>query len=162
HADGAWECDLRDARLALGLDTLITGDPGWRDLRPHEPELRAYLVARLVLAGDGLPCPLTLAPTPMEWDAKQNVVRFRLTRGCPHAPARFEFHSEGMFDLDSTYRAYCWVQDARATSVGALRTHLRSATFAVQQFHFFSALIEFVADGVGELRRRLDTVLLVV
>jgi hypothetical protein len=39
--EGSWDLDLRDARLALGLDLGIGGEAGWRDPLAREGALRA-------------------------------------------------------------------------------------------------------------------------
>ncbi|NOT34214.1 MAG: hypothetical protein HOP12_08610, partial [Candidatus Eisenbacteria bacterium] len=157
--EGEWEIHLRDARWALGRDTTQVGEGALRDLRAHEPELRALLMRTLALAGDSLACPLELTAAPLEWLPRFEEVRFHLIARCPNEPTRLRIGNEWMFDLDPTHRAYFSVVDARATSVGVLRATLRSVTFTVRQFHFGQIASEFLLDGVRHLWLRLDYVL---
>src|SRR5262249_23573861 len=155
-------CHLRDARLAVGLDTTLADLAGFRDLQKHESELRRYVLARIEMTGDSLPCPVTLAADSMKWKPEVHSVALHVVADCPHPPVRLGIHEEILFDRDSTHRAYFLVRDARTTSVGVLRVHDRSAAFPVKQFHFGEALVEFTIDGVREVPHALELLLLLV
>jgi hypothetical protein len=157
--EGEWDLHLRDARLALGLDSQLAGEEGWRDLRQHEPALRALLSRSLVLRSDSLECPIELTAAPMEWDAKFSTVRLHLVSNCPSAPKRLGIQCSLLFDLDPTHRAYFSVQDDRVTSVGVFRTGLRSVTIDVHQFHLGKTIVEFLREGIRHIWSGLDHIL---
>ncbi len=159
HLEGDWDLHLRDARLALGLDTSLGGTVGWRDLQPHESELRALLARSLTIESDSLACPLELTAAPMEWNEATSSVRFHLVADCAKSPTRLRMHCDLLFDRDPTHRAYFSVEDARVTSVGAFHADQRTATFAVKQFHLVQVTLEFIRDGIGHIWSGLDHML---
>jgi len=159
HLEGSWDLHLRDARLVLGLDTQLTGEEGWRDLRPHEAALRAILARSLVLRSDSVECPLEVTTAPMEWDSKFSSVRFHLVSNCVAAPRRLTISTNLLFDLDPTHRVYFSVEDERVTSVGVFRTGERTVTIDVHQFHFWQIVVEFVREGIWHIWTGLDHIL---
>lgn len=159
---GEWDLNLRDARLALGLDTQLAGEAGWLDLRRHEGSLRALLAERLVLLSDSAACAVALAPDSMEWHGDQSYVRLHLVSICPSAPTRLGMRCDLLFDRDPAHRAYFSVEDARAISVGVFRNDLRSVTIDVQQFHFWAVLVEFLREGCWHIWSGLDHMLFLV
>jgi hypothetical protein len=164
HVDGSqiageWDLDLHDARLALGLDPQLSGEAGWADLRAHESQYRALLSSRLALTADGHPCAVVIIPAPVEWQARLSTVRVHLAASCPAPPARLGLHCDLLFDRQPTHRAYFSVEDARVTSVGAMRADQRSVTVDVHQFHLGEVLLEFVHDGVWHIWTGPDHIL---
>jgi hypothetical protein len=159
HLEGSWDLNLRDARLALGLDTQLSGEEGWRDLRPHEPALRALLARSLVLRSDSVECPLEVTAAPMEWDSKFSSVRFHLVSNCAAPPRHLTIQCSLLFDLDPTHRVYFSVEDERVTSVGVFRTGERSVTIDVHQFHLWQIVVEFVREGIWHIWTGLDHIL---
>jgi hypothetical protein len=160
--EGKWDLNLRDARLALGLDPQLAGEAGWRDLRGHEPALRALLARSLALASDGRACPVEVTAAPIGWDAQYSTVRLHLGSTCPSAPRRLGMRCDLLFDLDPGHRAYFSVEDARVTSVGVFRAGLRAVTIDVHQFHFWEVVAEFIRDGVGHIWTGPDHMLFLV
>ncbi len=159
HIEGTWEIDLRDARLALGLDPGVTGEPAWRELRDHDAQFRALLGRSLSMTGDSISCPVELTAAPMEWQREFNLVRLHVTATCPHPPKRLGLHCELLFDRDPNHRAYFSVEDERVTSVGVLRATERSAQMDIRQFHFAAILTEFVREGLWHIWSGLDHIL---
>ena len=159
HIEGEWEINLRDARLALGLDPALTGEAGWLELRGHEAEFRSLLARQLSLAADSAACPIELTPAPMEWHKDLDFVRLHLVSTCPRPPKRLGLHCDLLFDRDPMHRAYFSVEDERVTSVGVLRANLRSVTMDIQQFDFFGVLGEFVREGLWHIWSGLDHIL---
>jgi hypothetical protein len=157
--DGDWTLNLHDARMAIGLDKTLSGEPAWRELQAHEAELRAAVTRSFSIRTDSLDCRFELAPTPMTWDRTFDYVRFEIVGSCPIAPTRLTLHDELLFDLDPTHRGYFSVEDARALNVGVFRAHERTVTFSIRQFHFFEVALEFVRDGVSHIWGGLDHLL---
>lgn len=164
HVDGAgiegeWDLDLHDARLAVGLDPNVGGDPGWRELRAHEAEYRALLASRLAVSSDGRACAFQITPAPMEWQSTLSTVRIRVAIVCPAPPTHLGLHCDLLFDRQPTHRAYFSVEDSRVTSVGAMRADLRTVSVDVHQFHFGEVLLEFLHDGTWHIWTGLDHLL---
>jgi hypothetical protein len=159
HIEGEWEINLRDARLALGLDPNVTGEPAWLDLRAHEAALRTLLTRQISLTADSLACPLVLTAAPMEWHRDFDFVRLRLVSTCPTPPKRLTLGCNLLFDQDPKHRAYFWVEDERVTNVGVLRANERSVTMNIQQFNFFGVLGEFIREGIRHIWSGADHIL---
>jgi hypothetical protein len=158
RVEGEWEVDLHDARMALGLDPQVTGDPGWRDLRDHESALRRYVIDRLTLMADGMPCPLERTATPVQWQPDRGQVLLPVAATCASEPIRLFIRCDLLFELDPQYRAYYSVDDARVTHVGLFREDQRSTAIDVLHFHVGATIVEFVREGVRHVLSGLDHV----
>jgi hypothetical protein len=157
--EGEWEIQVRDARLALGLDAQVPGERGWRDLEAHSDALRAYLGGHLAVTADGRPCPVTLAAPPWTWEPAQEQLRVPVTAICPAEPVQLQLACDAFFDAEPTHRAYFSVEDARVTQVGALRDTQRSVVLEVHRFRPWSIVVEFVREGVGHIASGVDHML---
>jgi len=157
--DGEWAVQLPDARLAVGLDPKLAGEPGRRDLAAREAALRAYLGSRLALAADGAPCPVVLQAAPAAWDGAQGLLTFRLAAACPSEPLRLGLRTDLLFDLDAGHRAYFSVEDSRVTHAGLLRADRRAVTLDVHRFRAGEVVSEFVREGARHIWGGLDHVL---
>ncbi|MFN8586843.1 MAG: HupE/UreJ family protein [Candidatus Eisenbacteria bacterium] len=160
--EGDWTLHLRDARLALGLDTELAGDAGWQDLRPHEAELRALLLRSFAIRADGKPCTLAFTSAPLEWNAEASTVLLHFAGSAPVAAARLGMDCNLLFDRDPTHRAYFSVEDSRSTNVGAFRANLRSIEFPVRQFRPLEVVAEFIADGAQHIWSGFDHMLFLI
>ncbi len=149
--EGDWILHLQDARLALGLDTQVAGDAGWRDLRTHEAELRSTLLRSFAIRADGKPYTIAFRPESLEWDAEASTVRLRFAGQAPAEPKRLGMDCSLLFDIDPAHRAYFSVEDSRSTNVGAFRANLRRVEFPVRQFHPLEVVIEFIRDGADHI-----------
>jgi hypothetical protein len=128
RAVGEWDIQLRDARLALGLDpTVVTGDAAWRELRQREGDLRAYLGNRLAVVADGSPCAVAVEPAVMREQAEPAQVTFQLSVRCSSEPVHLALRCDLLFDRDPGHRAYFSVEDARVTHAGVLRADRRQS-----------------------------------
>jgi hypothetical protein len=153
---GEWELQLREARLAVGLDGQTAGEAGWRELAPREPALRAYLAGRLSLTSDGAPCAVEISPAAAQWQPEQGQLLYRLAATCPSEPRRLGLVCDLFFELDPKHRAYFSVEDARITHVGLFRAEQREATLEVHQLHAGAVFMEFVREGVRHIWGGLD------
>lgn len=160
--DGEWQIQLRDARLAVGLDPQVAGEDGRQGLAEREGTLRAYLGRRIALAADGAPCTTAMDPAPAAWQPDAGQLVFRLRASCPAAPRRLTIRCDLLFDTDPNHRAYFSVQDARVTHVGLFRADQRSAAIDVRHLHPGADFVEFVRDGVGHIWTGLDHLLFLV
>jgi hypothetical protein len=159
NADGEWDVQLRDARLALGLDPALAGDAAWRELRPHEADLRAYLGRQLAVVADGAPCAVAVAPSPMREQTEPPQVTFRLSIHCPAEPVRLGLRCDLLFDRDPAHRAYFSVEDARVTHAGVLRADRRQITLDIHRFSGLQIIIELAREGATHIWSGLDHVL---
>jgi hypothetical protein len=157
--DGAWSLDLKDARVALGLDPGVTGPPGAADLRTHAPALASLLARSMTLTADARPVAVTFDPDSLTWDPQWNSVRMSLHATCVAPPTRLGLGTTLLYDANPNYRTYFSVEDARVTSIGVLRATQRSAAFGVRQFHLGEVIWEFVRDGMAHIWSGIDHLL---
>jgi hypothetical protein len=157
--NGEWEIQLRDARLALGLDPLVSGNTGWRDVQNRAEAFRTYLARRLGIATESQPCSVDFAPTSPTWESAQELVLVRFASTCPKEPVRLELRSDILFDVEPTHRDYFSVEDARVTHVGVFRDEQRSVTVNIHQFHAWSTFVEFVHEGAAHIASGADHML---
>lgn len=156
---GEWSIHLADARAAVKLDPGLTGEPGWRDLRNHEADLRAYLGRQLTLTLDGAPCAIALTPAPIEWEDEQQNVTAHLAATAAAEPTQLGMRCDLLFDLDPDHRAYFSIEDARVVNVGRFRDDLRSIAIDVRQFHAAPVAIEFIREGLWHIWTGFDHML---
>jgi hypothetical protein len=157
RAEGAWEVQVRDARLALGLDPAAAGDPGWPELEARAALLRGYLAARVALTADGAACAIAVAEAPLARSADQVGVRFTAT--CPGQPRRFGLACDLIFDRDPRHRVYYAVEDARGEHAGLLRADRRAVAIDVRQSRASTDFVEFVREGIAHIWTGADHLL---
>jgi hypothetical protein len=161
RADGEWDIQLHDARLALGLDPQGTGDPDGQEVRGREAALRAYLTPRLGLSADGVACPVVLE-SPARWQGgqgEQSLLTFRLSAACAHEPKHLTLRTDLLFDADAAHRAYFSVEDARVVHAGVLRADRRSVTLDIHEFRVLRIVGELAAEGARHIWGGLDHIL---
>jgi hypothetical protein len=162
RADGEWDIQLHDARLALGLDPQGTGDPDGREVRGREAALRAYLAARIGLLADGAPCPVALAQAPAAWQGgqgEQSTLTLHLSATCPREPKHLTLRTDLLFDLDAAHRAYFSVEDGRMVQLGLLRADRRAITLDIHEFRALQIVGELVSEGARHIWGGLDHIL---
>jgi len=159
RADGDWDIQLRDARLALGLDAPLTGDAAWRELRRHEGDLRRYLERQLAVSADGMPCAVALSPAPMRERADPAQVTVALSVRCPAEPKRLSLRCDLLFDRDPAHRAYFSVEDARVTHAGVLRADRRAITLDINRVSALQVVAELARDGATHIWSGVDHLL---
>jgi hypothetical protein len=157
--EGQWEIQLRDARLALGLDPAVSGEAGWHDVDERGEAFRSYVGRSIVVSSGGGACPVDIAPLASAWQPAQEKVLVRLASTCASEPVHLELRCDFLFDVDPAHRAYFSVEDARVTHVGVFRSDQRVAAIDVQQFHGWSMFAEFVREGVGHIASGADHLL---
>ena len=156
RVEGEWEIQLREARLAVGLDGQTVGEAGWREVAAREPALRAYLAGRLALTADGARCATEISAAPVVWQSEQGQLLYHLAATCPAEPRRLGLACELFFELDPKHRAYFSIEDARVTHVGLFRAEQRQATIEVHQLHAGAVFVEFVREGVRHIWGGID------
>jgi hypothetical protein len=154
--DGEWDFDLRDARMAAGLDPAVTGAAGWSELQRHEADLRAVLTRALTIQADSARCLFMVTAAPMAFDGKLNTVTLHVLATSPVAPRRLTMHCDLLFDRDPAHRAYFMVLDERVTSLGVFRANERTASMQVHQFEFWGILGEFIREGTHHIWTGID------
>jgi hypothetical protein len=157
--EGEWEIQLRDARLALGLDPGVSGDAGWHDLANRGDAFRSYVGHSLVVSSGGEPCPVEVAPLASAWQPEQDTLLLALAATCPTEPRRLDLRCDFLFEVDPEHRAYFSVADARVTHVGVFRSAQRQAAIDIHQFHAWSTFTEFVREGVAHIASGADHLL---
>ena len=60
HMSGQWDIALRDLDYAIGLDADGNGEITWAEVKAKHKAIAAYALARLVIAADGVSCPITV------------------------------------------------------------------------------------------------------
>lgn len=117
-----WDLAVRDADLALGLDTDGDGSITWGETRFAEARLRDYARQRLGLAADGQECVLSDgAPLQIADRDEERYAVLRFVAHCGESvPRRLALRYEALFELDASHRALLRVRLAGRDHGGLL------------------------------------------
>ena len=102
--DGQWDIALRDLDFAIGLDQNGDGQLTWDEVKARHPAIAAYALARLTLASDGAPCPVTAGQQLVDnhTDGAYTVLRFHAV--CPAKLRTLDIGYRLFADLDPQHK----------------------------------------------------------
>jgi hypothetical protein len=159
---GEWRISLRDLDYAIGLDADGDGAITWGELRVRHPDIAAYALAHLRIAGDDTACGTRSGEQLVDTlsDGAYTVLRFAVD--CEQAPASLRVDYNLFFDLDPQHRGLLHLE---AGSVS--QTAIFSPDHSRQQFELgVASLLQqfatYVHEGIWHIWIGYDHVLFVL
>lgn len=152
-----WELALRDLDDAIGLDPDSAGAITWGQLKAKQTAIEAYARSRLILTGDGAPCPPGEAALLIDQHGDGAYAVLRFTADCPAPPARIGIRYSALFDIDPQHRGLVNVvagglSRAIVLSPAAPSADLEARIDAGQTFgQFFTNGIDHILGGWDHL-----------
>ncbi|MEI9983101.1 MAG: HupE/UreJ family protein [Aliidongia sp.] len=145
-----WDIALRDLDIAVGLDPDEQGRVTWGTLRQHFAAIDAYALSRLVLTGDGRPCPFGTVSHRIDRHSDGAYAVLDVAAQCPAAPHAIGIQYRLLFDLDPQHRGLVTVRDGDAVHTNVLGPE-RSFLAVSLQSGTTSAFWEFVRLGAEHI-----------
>ncbi len=142
---GQWDIALRDLDHAIGLDADGNAEITWGELRARHQEIAAYVLARLAVEADAVPCRLLPGEQLVDdhTDGAYTVLPFSVS--CENTPQRVIAVDYRLFaELDPQHRGLL-----RLDIAGVSRSAIFSPAQSRQQFELqgTSPLSQFLAYG---------------
>lgn len=161
--EGEWEIHLRDARIALGLQPDLVGEPAWAELREKAPALRELFAQRVGFASSAEhSCALQLSDELVERPERREYALLRFQARCPEPIETLRIRYGVLFDLDPKHRGFFAVDDAYQTSVGVFTASQVDVSFDVRQLDRWRQFSDYLREGVRHIWLGIDHVLFLI
>ena len=159
HLKGQWDIALRDLDFAIGLDNDGDGEITWAEVKAKHREIAAYASARLVIAGDGAGCPITVTEHMVDnhSDGAYEVMRF--AADCAAVPRILTIKYSLFFDLDGQHRGLLRLEENGVTYTGVFRSDHDSWRLEEHLLTFWRQFLDYFRTGVWHIWTGFDHVL---
>src|SRR6516165_8311284 len=159
HVNGQRDIALRDLDFAIGLDADGNGEITWGEVKTKHKEIAAYALARLVIAADGVSCPITVIQHLIDNHSDGAYEVMRLTADCLVAPRILSIKYTLFFDVDPQHRGLLRLEDQ-----GGIHTAVFSPEHQTWQLEGHSAalgrqFLDFFRTGVWHIWTGFDHIL---
>jgi hypothetical protein len=157
---GRWDIALRDLDFAIGLDADGDGNITWGEVRARHADIAAFASARLTLASDGTPCPLSVGAQAIDEHTDGAYTVLPLRFACPAGTPKVLAIGYTLFaDIDPQHRGLL-----NLTVEGATRTAIFGPQAAQQSFELRSVsrltqLLDYLREGVWHIWVGFDHIL---
>ena len=157
--DGALELAVRDAEIAVGLDSNHDGKVTWGEVRASQGALVLYLREHLQLSGPAGGCALQFGTVKVNARVDGNYLWQPFTAVCPAAPRRLSIDYRILDVEDPSHRGLLtlFAQEIGQTAVLGGAQSLR--TFDLQHPSLGSACVEYLQAGIWHIWSGIDHLL---
>jgi hypothetical protein len=159
HVSGQWDIALRDLDFAIGLDADGDGEITWGEVKAKHKEIAAYAMARLMIAGDGANCPITVIQHLIDnhSDGAYEVMRF--TVGCPSPPQILGIKYTLLFDVDPQHRGLLRLEDQGGTHTAVFSPDHETWQLEAHSVALGRQFLDFFQTGVWHIWTGFDHIL---
>jgi hypothetical protein len=157
---GSMELALRDAELAVGLDSNGDGKITWSEVRARQRELELYLGTRLSI-GDGTSrCTAEYASVELNERVDGNYLWLPFTARCGSLPKRLTINYQLLRDIDPSHRGLLTLTAWGATQSGVLDNGAAAPQIIVLDHpSTWPAVAEYLKTGVWHIWSGIDHLL---
>jgi HupE / UreJ protein len=156
---GAIELAVRDAELAVGLDSNLDGKVTWGEVRSHQHDLELYVRSKLSIGDGQSQCREEFAPVEINERVDGNYVWLPFSAVCGTGPTRLTIHYQLMRGIDPSHRGLLTVTAWGATQTGVLGGGADAQSLALDHPSAWRAFIEYLETGVWHIWRGIDHLL---
>jgi hypothetical protein len=160
--NGSLEIALRDAEMAVGLDTNRDGKITWGELRAAAPRLAQYAAQHLILSTRGSTCPLTFESPQVNERVDGNYVWLPFTAQCAVTPRALSVNYSLMSDLDPSHRGLLTLTSGATTQTGVLGGKNLTAAFTLDETSRWRAFGEYLRAGIEHIWGGIDHLLFLI
>ncbi len=157
QVSGTLELAIRDAELAVGLDTNGDGSVTWGEARSHQPELIAYVHDRLKLSANGNPCAVSFGAMQVNARVDGNYLWFPLGASCTGTDLSIDYRL--MQGIDPSHRGLLTLSAWGATQTGVLTPGRGAQSFALDHPEPLRAFTQYLSIGVWHIWSGIDHLL---
>lgn len=162
QVSGSLEFALRDAELAVGIDSNHDGRITWGELRGSEPLLRRYVIQHLALSAQGSDCPLTFQPLRVNARVDGHYAWLPFTAQCATAPRTLAVTYRLMEGLDPSHRGLLTLTSAGIAQTGVLGGSQARASFSLNEPSRWRAFVEYLQAGIEHIWGGIDHLLFLI
>jgi hypothetical protein len=156
---GTLELAIRDAELAVGLDTNYDGSVTWGEARAHEAALQSYVRDRLTLAAGGSRCTLDFGPLQINARVDGNYLWLPFAAPCDRALSELSIDYRLLQEVDPSHRGLLTLSAWGETQTGVLTPGGGHQTFALGRPRPLRAFAEYLSVGVWHIWSGIDHLL---
>ena len=169
RVDGQIELAVRDAELAVGLDTDSDGKVTWTEAQAHRAELIAYLDSALTVSLGGNPCHLAYSSLQVNDRVDGTYLWLPFSGACGtrspgpagtgSSPAALSVDYRLMQDLDPSHRGLLSLSAGDRTQTGVLIPGTGHQVFTLDRPSWLSAFAGYLRIGVWHIWSGIDHLL---
>lgn len=159
QVSGSLELAIRDAELAVGLDTNGDGEVTWGEVRSHEAQLTSYLHNRLTLAADGKTCDISFSTPQVNARVDGNYLWLPFTAPCSAELREVGIDYRLLLDIDPSHRGLLTLSAWGDTRTGVLTPGQGRQTFTLGRPQPLRAFAEYLNIGIWHIWSGIDHLL---
>jgi hypothetical protein len=158
---GAMELALRDAELAVRVDSNDDGKITWGELRAAEPKLEQYVAAHLHFDAQKTRCALKFEGVQVNEHVDGNYAWLPFTAHCPAGVRQLTIAYSLMEDIDPSHRGLLTLSSAVGTDVqtAVLGGKTIEQAFALGESSRWRAFTEYLQAGTWHIWSGIDHLL---
>ena len=157
--EGALELAVRDAEIAVGVDSNHDGTITWGEVRAAQAALQQYLRGHLQLAGTEGRCALRFGALQINERVDGNYLWQPFTADCPSAPARLTIDYRLLDAEDPSHRGLLTLSAPGAAQTAVLGGARSVRSFDLRHPSLRAAFIEYLQAGMWHIWSGIDHLL---
>jgi hypothetical protein len=156
---GTIELAMRDAELAVGLDSNRDGKITWGEVRSHQRDLELYVRSKLSIGDGTSKCSEEFAPVEINQRVDGNYLWLPFSAVCGIKPTRLAINYQLMQGIDPSHRGLLTVTAWGATQTGVLGGGSGEQSIGLDHPSAWRAFTEFLETGVWHIWSGIDHLL---
>jgi HupE / UreJ protein len=152
---GTLELAIRDAELAVGVDTNRDAAVTWGEIRTHQSDLEAYVRERLTVSG----CAMQFGALQINARVDGSYLWLPFAGTCSAALHDLRIDYRMLQDVDPSHRGLLAITAYGDTQTAVLTPGRGSQTFELTQPHLLRAFAEYLNVGVWHIWSGIDHLL---
>jgi HupE / UreJ protein len=159
NVSGSLELAMRDAELAVGLDTDHDGDITWKELRASEQRLAAYLTAHVELDAGRQPCDLSFGRVQVNGRVDGNYAWLPLIAHCPYAPHALVIRYRILEQIDPSHRGLLRLRAGSQVQTAVLGGPTDQIMLNAEHPSVYQAVQQYFEVGIWHIWSGIDHLL---
>jgi hypothetical protein len=159
NINGTIELAMRDAELAVGLDSNRDGKITWGEVRSHQRDLELYVRSKLAIATGTATCSEEFAPVEINERVDGNYVWLPFSATCGTQLTQLSVDYRLMQDIDPSHRGLLTVTAWGATQTGVLGGTRGKQSIALNHPSVWRAFTEYLQTGIWHIWSGIDHLL---
>lgn len=160
--NGSIEVAVRDAELAVGVDTNHDGKVTWGELRGAAPRLAQYLDRHVLFSAQGHSCELIFQAAQVNDRIDGTYVWLPFMGLCPVAVRQLDIRYTVLREIDPSHRGLLTLSAGAFTQTGVLGGDNIQASFALDAPSRWPAFVEYLQAGIWHIWSGIDHLLFLV
>jgi hypothetical protein len=156
---GSVELALRDAELAVGVDSNSDGKITWSELRAAEPKLQQYMLANLQFESGKSRCSVHFQPLQVNKRVDGNYAWMPFTAQCPLAIRQVSIHYSLMNGIDPAHRGLLTLTSGEDAQTAVLGGKQVEQAFTLGASSTWRAFTEYLQTGIWHIWSGYDHLL---